>query len=151
RDDADVNEAWICDKGRFGHAFVDRPGRLTTPLLREGGLVPVSFEEAFESIAGWCRDARVAVLAGGRLSDEDAYALSKLARTALGTNDVDHRMGGGLDVPIEVEQAQASGMPVTYEGVEQAAAILVVGLDAEQELPILHLRIRKAAKHGAKV
>jgi NADH-quinone oxidoreductase subunit G len=151
RDDADVNEAWICDKGRFGHAYVDRPGRLTTPMLREGGLVPVSFEEAFAAIAGWCRDARVAVLAGGRLSDEDAYALSKLARTAFGTNDVDHRMGGGLDVPVEVERAEASGMPVTYADVEGAAAILVVGLDAEQELPILHLRIRKAARRGAAV
>jgi carbamoylphosphate synthase large subunit len=42
-------------------------------------------------------------------------------------------------------------MPVTYKDVERAKAILVVGLDAENELPILHLRIRKAAAKGAKV
>jgi NADH-quinone oxidoreductase subunit G len=42
-------------------------------------------------------------------------------------------------------------MPVTYRDVERAAAILVVGLDAEHELPILHLRIRKAAARGARV
>jgi NADH-quinone oxidoreductase subunit G len=40
---------------------------------------------------------------------------------------------------------------VTYRDVERAKAILVVGLDAEQEVPILHLRIRKAARRGAEV
>jgi NADH-quinone oxidoreductase subunit G len=42
-------------------------------------------------------------------------------------------------------------MRVTYHDVEQAGAILLVDLDAEQEVPILHLRIRKAAAHGAEV
>jgi len=42
-------------------------------------------------------------------------------------------------------------MPVTNRDVESAEVILLVGLDAEQEVPILHLRIRKAARRGAKV
>jgi NADH-quinone oxidoreductase subunit G len=151
RDNYDVNDAWLCDKGRFAFRFADRTNRLGTPLLRDHGLEPVSFVEAFSAILSWSRDRPVAFLAGGRLSDEDAYALSKLARTVFGTNDIDHRPVGGLDVPIELEQAQAAGMPVTYSDVERAELILVVGLDAEQELPILHLRIRKAARRGAKV
>jgi NADH-quinone oxidoreductase subunit G len=151
RDNYDVNDAWLCDKGRFAFRFADQANRLTLPLLRDHGLEPVSFGEALAAIASWSSDRPAAFLAGGRLSDEDAYALSKLARTVFGTNDVDHRAGGNLDVPIEIEQAQASGMPVTYEDVERAKLILVVGLDAEQELPILHLRIRKAARRGAKV
>ena len=65
--------------------------RLTTPLLRERGLEPVSFGEALTWVADRCTEARVAFLAGGRLLDEDAYALSKLARTVLRTNDLDHR------------------------------------------------------------
>jgi NADH-quinone oxidoreductase subunit G len=40
---------------------------------------------------------------------------------------------------------------VTYADVERAKAILVVGLDAEQEVPILHLRLRKAAAAGARI
>jgi NADH-quinone oxidoreductase subunit G len=151
RDNYDVNDAWLCDKGRFAFAFPDAVNRLTTPLLRERGLEPVSFGEALSGIAGWCRDARVAVLAGGRLSDEDAYALSKLSRGVLKTNDVDHRTGPSDPGAVAAEQAQAAGMPVTYQDVERAKAIVVVGLDAEQELPILHLRIRKAAKRGARV
>jgi NADH-quinone oxidoreductase subunit G len=151
RDNDLVNDAWLCDKGRFAFRFPDAANRLTTPLLRVPGLEPVSFREALEAVAGWCRDARVAVLAGGRLSDEDAYALSKLARAVLNTNDVDHRTGPSDPDALGAEQAQAAGMPVTYMDVERAKTIVVVGLDAEQELPILHLRIRKAARRGAQV
>ena len=151
RDNYDVNDAWLCDKGRFAYSFVDRPDRLTTPLLREHGLEPVSFGEALGEIARRSRGKAAAFLAGGRLSDEDAYALSKMARTAFRTNDLDHRWSGAGDVPIQAEAVLASGMPVTYKDVESAKAILLVGLDAEQELPILHLRIRKAARRGTKV
>jgi NADH-quinone oxidoreductase subunit G len=142
----------LCDKGRFAFQFPDGPTRLLTPLIRERGLEPVSFGEALSVVAGWCRGASVALLAGGRLSDEDAFALSKLARTVLRTNDVDHRTSGFGDRGAwPVEAAQAAGRPVTYGDVESAKAILIVGLDAENELPILHLRIRKAAAHGGKV
>ena len=47
RDNVDVNDAWLCDKGRFAFAHVDRPDRLTMPLLREHGLEPASFDEVF--------------------------------------------------------------------------------------------------------
>jgi NADH-quinone oxidoreductase subunit G len=151
RDEPEVNDAWLCDKGRYAFRFPDRD-RVETPLLRVPGLEPVSFREVFASIAERARDGRVGMLAGGRLTDEDAYALSRLARTGFRTNDLDHRLAAGLDLPSEVERAAAAGMPVTYRDVEAAGAILLVGLDSREELPILHLRIRKAVrKHGARV
>ncbi len=149
RDNLDVNDAWVCDKGRFAFRFADGEDRLTTPLIRERGLQPASFAEVLGQIAAWSRGARVAFLTGGRLSDEDSYALSKLARTVFRTNDLDHRrhVHGGL-----AEEVAAEGsMEVTYRDVERAQAILLVDLDAEQEVPILHLRIRKAAARGAKI
>lgn len=77
--------------------------------------------------------------------------MAKLARAAFRTNDLDHRMGVGTG-SWELERVQAApGMPVTYGDVERAAAILVLGLDSREELPILHLRIRKAHRKGAKV
>ena len=42
-------------------------------------------------------------------------------------------------------------MAVTYKDVERAGVIVVAGLDAEQEVPILHLRLRKAARRGARI
>ena len=149
RDNPDVNDAWICDKGRFAFRHWDAPGRVTTPLIRERGLEPVSFGEVLSWLAERCASGRVAFLTGGRLMDEDAYALSKLARTVMRTNDLDHRreFHGG----VAEERVAAGALEVTYAHVERAEAIVVVGLDAEQEVPILHLRIRKAAARGAKV
>ena len=153
RDNLEVNEEWLCDKGRFAFAFHDSPDRVATPLLRDRGLEPVSFAEAFGAI-GSALDTgsgRAAFLVGGRLADEDAYVLSRFARTVIGTNDVDARPVGATEAPLEVEAEAARGVPVTYADVERARVIAVVGLDAENELPILHLRLRKAARRGARI
>jgi NADH-quinone oxidoreductase subunit G len=101
------------------------------------------------TMAARIEGARVAVLAGGRLMDEDSYALSKLARTVFRTNDIDHRRGA--PAPAAERRAARRPMEVTYRDVERAPAILVAGLDAEQEVPILHLRLRKAAAAGARI
>ena len=148
RDNGDVNDAWTCDKGRFAYRFPDDPGRITTPLIRDRGLEPASFGEVLTWVAERCRGSRVGFLTGGRLMDEDYYALSKLARTVVGTNDLDHRRDEGS---LAEEHAAAHPMAVTYADVERAKVILVAGLDAEQEVPILHLRLRKAARHGARI
>jgi len=153
RDNPEVNDAWICDKGRFAFRHDDQPTRITTPLVRDRGLEPASFGEALMRVAGACRQARVGVLTGGRLMDEDAYALAKLARTVFGTNDIDHRR---VPQPVEVDRRAAlmatdRDRAVTYRDLERAPVIVVVGLDPEQEIPILHLRLRKAAKRGARI
>ncbi|MGH2711955.1 MAG: NADH-quinone oxidoreductase subunit G [Actinomycetota bacterium] len=150
REEAEVNEAWLCDKGRYAFRFPDRD-RLTTPLMRTPGLEPVSFEEAFAAINEGARGGAAAFIGGGRLTDEDSYAMSKLARTAFGTNDIDHRTVGLHDAPVEPERYAASGGSVTYADVESASVIVLAGLDSREELPILHLRLRKAAARGARI
>jgi NADH-quinone oxidoreductase subunit G len=152
RDNLEVNDAWLCDKGRFAFRFPDAPDRITTPLIREHGLEPASFGEVLTKVAEWCRGRRVAFLTGGRLMDEDYYALSKLARTVFGTNDLDHRRDEGAGFAESMIASIATREDaVTYDDVERAKVILVAGLDAEQEVPILHLRLRKAARRGARI
>ncbi|MDQ4005859.1 MAG: NADH-quinone oxidoreductase subunit NuoG, partial [Actinomycetota bacterium] len=150
RDEPEVNESWMCDKGRYAFRFPDRD-RVTMPLLRVPGLEPVSFPEVFTAIGSAARERGIGFLAGGRLTDEDAFALSKLARTAFGTNDLDHRLHGTRDLPLGVETYAAAGGGVTYADVEGASTIVVAGLDSREELPILHLRLRKAARRGARI
>ncbi len=148
RDNPEVNDAWICDKGRFAFRSADAPDRITTPLLRDRGLEPASFGEVLAWVAERATGARVAFLTGGRLMDEDYYALSKLARTVFRTNDLDHRRHDG-----GAAELVAAGVPlsITSRDLERAKVILVAGLDAEQEVPILHLRLRKAAARGARI
>jgi NADH-quinone oxidoreductase subunit G len=149
RDNGEVNDAWICDKGRFAFGAADAEDRVTTPLIRDRGLEPTSFGEALLWVADRCRGARVGIIAGGRLLDEDAYAIAKLARTVLATNDLDHRRWP--DGGFAEDTVAATPMAVTSKELEAASLILVLGLDAEQEAPVLHLRLRKAAKRGAKI
>ena len=148
RDEPRVNDAWICDKGRFAFRSADAPARITTPLVRDRGLEPASFGEVLSWIAERARGSRVAFLTGGRLMDEDYYALSKLARVVFRTNDLDHRRHDGGAAEIA---AARSPLSVTSTALEGARVIVVAGLDAEQEVPIVHLRLRKAARRGARI
>ncbi|GAB2945527.1 MULTISPECIES: NADH-quinone oxidoreductase subunit G [Streptomyces] len=154
-DDPQVNEEWICDKGRFAFRYAQRPDRLTTPLVRneEGVLEPASWPEALEAAARGLLAARgrAGVLTGGRLTVEDAYAYSKFARVALDTNDIDFRarVHSGEEADFLAARVAArghdfDGKGVTYAALEKAPAVLLVGFEAEEEAPGVFLRLRKA-------
>ena len=69
----------------------------------------------------------------------------------FGTDDLDHRRSFGTGARGRSVRRDTGDFHATYRDVERAKTIVVAGLDAEQEVPILHLRIRKAARRGAKV
>ncbi|MEX0705640.1 MAG: molybdopterin-dependent oxidoreductase, partial [Nitriliruptoraceae bacterium] len=151
RTNMDVNEEWNCDRGRFAFRHVTSDARITEPMLRtRDGLQPVEWARALRTAASAIRKAgeagtgRVAVLTGGRLADEDAYAASRYARTILGTDDV--TCSTRFAPPGETEEfaAMVANPSATYADVEAAPVIVVAGLDSEEEVPILHLRLRKA-------
>ncbi len=157
-DNAEVNEVWSCDKGRFGHAYVQRPERVTEPLVRKSGeFVAVSWAEALRVVVSRIDEAkrtgvRTAALSGGRLADEDAFAFSRFARTVLGTNDVDQRLRAGSAEEDEILGRILTTADTSYGDLESAKAIVVVGSDVQQESPIVFLRIHKAAtRRGAVV
>ncbi|WP_217179862.1 NADH-quinone oxidoreductase subunit G [Streptomyces sp. AC495_CC817] len=154
-DDPEVNEEWICDKGRFAFRYAQRPDRLTTPLVRnaDGVLEPASWPEALEVAARGLLAARgrAGVLTGGRLTVEDAYAYSKFARVALDTNDIDFRArvhsgeeADFLAARVAGRGRDLDGTGVTYTSLEKAPAVLLVGFEAEEEAPGVFLRLRKA-------
>jgi NADH-quinone oxidoreductase subunit G len=146
-----VNEEWNCDKGRFafGHQ-VD--GRLEHPLVRDedGALVAASWPEAISLAAAGLRGAgsSTAVLTGGRLTVEDAYAYAKFARVVLGTDDIDFRARASSAEESAFLSALVAGRPLgpTYSDLESAPAVVLAGLDAEDEAPIVFLRLRKGSR-----
>ncbi|KUJ38124.1 NADH-quinone oxidoreductase subunit G [Streptomyces sp. MI02-2A] len=161
--DPEVNEEWICDKGRFGFRYAQMRDRLQTPLVRgeSGELEPASWPEALEAAARGLLAARgrAAVLTGGRLTVEDAYAYSKFARVALETNDIDFRArvhsaeeADFLAARIAGRGRDLDGTGVTYTSLEKAPAVLLVGFESEEEAPGVFLRLRKAWRgHGQQV
>lgn len=157
--DPEVNEEWLCDKGRFAFRYAQQPNRLTTPLIREadGELRPASWPEALEAAAAGLMAARgrAGVLTGGRLTVEDSYAYAKFARIALDTNDIDFRARVHSAEEADFLAARVAGRGhltgegVTYTALEKAPAVLLVGFEAEEEAPGVFLRLRKAwRKHG---
>ena len=154
-DDPEVNEEWNCDKGRFAFPYMSH-GRLDGPLVREGGeLRPASWPEAIEVAARGLAAARgsAAVLTGGRLTVEDAYAHAKFARALLATDHVDFRARDASDEEAAFLRSTIAGTPVrtTYGSLEHAPAVLLVAFEPEDESPIVFLRLRKAAKAGTRV
>src|SRR6266536_2991211 len=93
----------------------------------------------------------VGVLPGGRLTEEDAYAYAKFARVALATNDVDFRARPGSDEELAFLGSHVAGVTpshVSYASIENAAAVLLVGFEPEEESPIVFLRLHKSARRG---
>lgn len=160
--DPEVNEEWLCDKGRFGFRYAQQRDRLQTPLVRgeSGELEPASWPEALEAAAQGLLAARsrAGVLTGGRLTVEDAYAYSKFARVALDTNDIDFRArvhsgeeADFLAARVAGRGRDLDGTGVTYTALEKAPAVLLAGFESEEEAPGVFLRLRKAWRgHGQK-
>ena len=145
-----VNHGWLCDKGRFNFESTNSDHRLTTPLIRDKDdqrqLLGSDWGSALAIAAEAIQQAgpeRVGLIGGSRLTNEDAYAWSKFAKSVLGTDNVDAQLGDGL--PAEIVLA----LPLaTIAEACNADTVLVVGPDIKEELAILHLRLRGAATKG---
>ncbi|MDH6196611.1 NADH-quinone oxidoreductase subunit G [Mycobacterium frederiksbergense] len=152
-DDPEVNEEWNCDKGRWAFTYPTVGDRITTPLIREDGtLRPASWSEAL-TVAGaglLSAGANTGVLVGGRCTVQDAYAYSKFARMVLGTNNIDFRARPHSGEEADFLAARIAGQPMTlrYAELEKAPTVLLVGLEPEEESPIVFLRLRKAARNN---
>src|ERR1700730_18329930 len=151
-DQPEVNEEWNCDKGRWAFTYATQPDRITTPLVRDadGALVPASWPHAVAAAVDGLTSpaAGTGVLLGGRLTLEDAYAYSKFARIALGTNDIDFRARPHSSEETQFLAARVAGRPLTisYSDLESAPVVLLAVCEPEEESPIVYLRLRKAVR-----
>jgi NADH-quinone oxidoreductase subunit G len=146
-----VNHGWLCDKGRFAFDAVNSEDRLTEPMVRKDGtLVAVSWHEALGAVAELLTQSvdadgaeSVGVIGGARLTNEGAYAWTKLAKGVLGTDSVDAQLGDGL--PAEV----VLGLPrATIDQAASADTVILLSGDVREELPVLFLRLRSAVVDG---
>jgi len=142
-DDADVNEEWNCDKGRWAFKYEVAKNRITTPMIRNaaGQLQEASWPEALAAAAAGLKNARAGVLVGGRATVEDAYGYSKFARVTLNTNNIDFRARTHSNE--ELDFLSAASFTATYKDIDKADQVVLVNFEPENESPIVFLRIYK--------
>src|ERR1700684_4032196 len=148
RDHDEVDDGWLCDKGRFAYQAIHVDDRITHPLVRDGGeLRPVSWERALETAAGLAKHpGRVGTLVGGGATNEEGFLLGRLSREALGAADIDSPAGAG-DWPAELTRALAApGPQASFPTIESPPPVLAPACEPLDDAPILDLRIRKGVR-----
>ena len=143
RQNEEVNEIWICDKGRFAYHYAESKQRLATPLVdgKES-----TWDSATKLVAEKLKAAGkdTLVLASGRLSNEDLYNLKSLADALGGKAALYTDMGGG-DLVAQI----GLGGGTNFSTMGAGDAILVVASDLYEEAPVWWLRVKQAADRGA--
>jgi NADH-quinone oxidoreductase subunit G len=147
RNHPEVDQGWLCDKGRFAYQHLRAPDRLRDPLLRvrRRGFEEVSWERALDEAEQLLRGAhgRIVTALSGSETVEQAYALAKLLRRALNSHTA--------VLPEEVSDA-LDGLRLPLSAIGSAKTIAVLG-DAPvvERAPIVELWIKYAQRNGARV
>jgi NADH-quinone oxidoreductase subunit G len=147
RQNEEVNEIWICDKGRFGHHFTRSEDRLMQPLVNGQ---PVSWVDATKAVMDALNSAggNIAAIAGSSMTNEDLYELkrvvNKLGGNRLGAWPPTH---AGADLVAQVGVGSGTNLSALGKG----DAVLVIASDLEEEAPVWRLRIKQACDRGALV
>ena len=153
RDNAQVDDGWLCDKGRYGFQMFNSEDRITQPMIRagDGSLSPISWDDAVRRVANGLRTAgeKSAALVGGGTSNEEGWLVQKILR-GVGSSNVDSSSSPVLR--MNLAKLSRPEMGLRMADIDHSDAILVIGTDPLHEMPILDLRIRKAVRRtGAKL
>jgi NADH-quinone oxidoreductase chain G len=155
RDKSGINGDFLCIKGRYAFDFANHTDRLTKPLLRQpdGKFAEVSWEKALAHAGTRLREIReskggssIGVIGSNRTTNEENYLLQKLARTVLGTNNIDHHRTADYTAfarAISGQKDRAASLRET----NTAPAILLLGNDPTEQHPLLAWNLRTNLRH----
>jgi NADH-quinone oxidoreductase subunit G len=147
RNHPEVDDGWLCDKGRFAYDHLRARDRIREPLrrVRRRGFERVGWDETLDEAEKGLGGAvgSVAVAFSGGETVEQAAALARLVRLGLGSDLA--------IVPDDVNPAlDAYRAPLS--AIRDADLCLVLGDDPVVErAPIVDLWLRAARRQGADV
>jgi len=147
RQNEEVNEIWLCDKGRFAYHYTEGKTRLTKPQIRKDGKLTRASWDAATKLAGetfLAAKKNFVILASGRLSNEDLFNLKTLSEHSEGRAYLYSHMGGG-----ELTSLVGVGEGTNFGAMGAGTTIVVVASDLYEEAPIWYLRVKQAAERGA--
>jgi len=139
----DIDEGWICDRGRFDYTDVNEPSRLRTPSIRGARTTwSDAIAAAAEGIKG--KGAKLGISLAQDITNEEAFLFRKLLDGPLKGARV--KMHGRTAIPAP------AGPTMRIKQIDDARVIVVVASDLENDVPIIDLRVKKAvSKRGAKL
>jgi NADH-quinone oxidoreductase subunit G len=142
-----VDEGWLCDKGRFGYTHLYARDRIRDPLrrVRRRGLEELTWDDALDEAERLLRGAngRIVTALSGSETVEQAYALGRLLRGALGAHSA---------VLPEQTSPALDAFRLPLSAIRDAELVVVLGDDPVAErAPIVDLWIRAARRAGAQV
>ncbi|EON92501.1 formate dehydrogenase subunit alpha [Marinobacter lipolyticus SM19] len=161
--DGQANHGHSCVKGRFAFGYATHPERLTKPMIRDHIDEPwreVSWEEAIQFAADrikaiqgkYGRDS-VGGITSSRCTNEEAYLVQKLVRTAFGNNNTDtcarvchSPTGYGLKQTL----GESAGTQ-TFDSVMKSDVIIVIGANPTDAHPVFGSQLRRRLRQGAKL
>jgi len=169
RDLSGFNSEFLCAKGRFAFDFNYHPERLRQPLIRRNGAhEAISWEDALELVASRLAGVRTAngpeaigFYGSNRTTNEENYLFGRMARAALGTNNIDHHrtadyaslvtMAAGFAKNRASSNAPAGELFASMSALGTAPAILLIGNDVTQQNPLVAWQVRNAIRlHGSR-
>jgi NADH-quinone oxidoreductase subunit G len=147
----DVNECWIADRDRFSYEALGSDQRLTTPMLKQGGLwKSVDWQTALEYVANGLKQikadhgaAGIGLLASPHSTLEELYLAASLTR-ALGSDNIDYRLRHAEFTPSE----GVRWLGTTIASLSQLQRALVVGSNLRKDHPLFAQRIRQSVRKG---
>ncbi len=156
RENMQVNDQWLCDKGRFAHGWVNSTDRLTMPLLRKSGvLTPVGWAEALQFVADKLKAIKqqhgadaIGGIGSTKVSNEGNYLFQRFMRQLVGTNNIDHRDGAEVAALPGGIPALADVMKPQYGPDPAVDTVLLFGVDPSEELPILDVHLKRSIRRG---
>src|SRR3989449_5284388 len=160
--DGPANGISTCVKGKFAWDYVNSPDRLTAPLIRDGdGFRAATWDEALDLVARRLTEVKAAsgpdsigLIASSKCTNEESYLMQKLARAAIGTNNVDNcsrycQAPATMGLFRTVGYGGDSG---SIADIEQAALVVIIGSNTAESHPVLATRVKQAHKlHGQKL
>src|ERR1700731_165795 len=155
RDLSGFNKDFLCVKGRFGFDFTKHPERLKLPLVRRNGrLEPSSWEDAIAKVSKRLAKIHIAngadsvgFIGSNRTKNEENYLLGRIARAAIGTNNIDHHRTADYASLIAALGENAAAAGATMTQLYEADAVLLVGDDPTEQNPLVAWQIRSAIRH----
>ncbi|MFO8192023.1 MAG: 2Fe-2S iron-sulfur cluster-binding protein [Bacillota bacterium] len=149
--------SWLCRRGKFG--LREREPASFTAVQKYSGIkyVDCDYEEAVDDTAAELRSIKeneggkaLAVLAAGKLSNEEIYLLQKLAREVLDTENIDLGIEQMWLKAVRRVQEISGTSPAgpAPRDIGEAESIVIVGSGLEESHPVADMAVRQASRYG---